>query len=763
MDAPSPHLPSNISTLDRTLPPMLLYESRTNSEPGSSMSLSLRKGDQDCESSGAQKGAEPETDEVDHFIPLPPAEGVPEEKHPLTVRAVALGCLLGSLVNAADVYTGLKSGITSGAEVFGAIMGYGLLQVMTKIFASVPAVGRPFGPKENGLVQAAARGAAGSALIFTSIVPAMYKIGILSNPSGDFLKLALLVLACTSFGLFSAAPLRRFFIVDHARALNLRFPTAEATAVMIRSMNEAGHGALMAAKRFRAMIYALCACFVHKVVSSYAIGILYDWHIWTWIYIWGNYSNSAIDIENWGWIIELSPSLFGIGMLVGMNIGASIFIGSLLSWAVIGPILIHLGLCVGNPVAAGAGPQWRSYITFSSLGSGLPTEPNYVPSPYMWIIWPALAILLVSSITELLLHSSTFYRGIKAASAVAYGRIVRLFHHDGLEKQRHPEGKSHGQVSALVWGTGLILTTAVICLIVRFQWDINPGLVVLGLALSVLLSFINIYGTGVTSISTSGATQSIIMFAATAIVRAQNTPLTAAVTLIQVTSAMTTGAADVSTNLIGDFRLGFLLDTPPNAQFWAQAIGTLCSGLVAPAIFLVFANAYPCIIETMRAEAEAAVNGAGSCPFPVPSAQMSSILVPALLANGSGVLPMPTSSAWFALASAIVVIIELVASKLWLAGKLKRMQKWRPSWFGVGIGMIIPQSRLTVAIMFGATFAYIWRKHRPSGYSIYCLAVAAGMIAGEGLGGLFTAVLQVAGVGGDKYGTAVGCPAGVCM
>ena len=43
-------------------------------------------------------------------------------------------------------------------------------------------------------------------------------------------------------------------------------------------------------------------------------------------------------------------------------------------------------------------------------------------------------------------------------------------------------------------------------------------------------------------------------------------------------------------------------------------------------------------------------------------------------------------------------------------------------------------------------------------YGMYCYAIAAGFIAGEGLGGIVGAILQVAKVSGNYYGTAVGCP-----
>lgn len=43
----------------------------------------------------------------DIFKPFPLLEGVPLEENPLTVRAVVIGIVLGSLVNASNVYLGM--------------------------------------------------------------------------------------------------------------------------------------------------------------------------------------------------------------------------------------------------------------------------------------------------------------------------------------------------------------------------------------------------------------------------------------------------------------------------------------------------------------------------------------------------------------------------------------------------------------------------------------------------------------------------------
>jgi uncharacterized oligopeptide transporter (OPT) family protein len=67
--------------------------------------------------------------------------------------------------------------------------------------------------------------------------------------------------------------------------------------------------------------------------------------------------------------------------------------------------------------------------------------------------------------------------------------------------------------------------------------------------------------------------------------------------------------ANQATDLTSDFRVGFLLRTPPNQQWVAQGLGTIVAVFLAPALFMLFSKAYPCIIDL---EAE-------TCPFGAPS------------------------------------------------------------------------------------------------------------------------------------------------
>ena len=45
---------------------------------------------------------------------------------------------------------------------------------------------------------------------------------------------------------------------------------------------------------------------------------------------------------------------------------------------------------------------------------------------------------------------------------------------------------------------------------------------------------------------------------------------------------------------------------------------------------------------------------------------------------------------------------------------------------------------------------YIWALRNPASYDMYMFALAAGLLAGEGLGGVLQALLAVAGVDGSS-------------
>ena len=80
----------------------------------------------------------------------------------------------------------------------------------------------------------------------------------------------------------------------------------------------------------------------------------------------------------------------------------------------------------------------------------------------------------------------------------------------------------------------------------------------------------------------------------------------------------------------------------------------------------------------------------------------------------------------------------------------------------IALAFIIPASVYGTAMTIGAVVAAVWSWRQPRGFELFGHAVAAGFMAGEGIGGVVNAVLQIVGWSGEVWGTTVGCPAGVC-
>lgn len=127
--------------------------------------------------------------------------------------------------------------------------------------------------------------------------------------------------------------MRNFFIIYVAEELHLVFPSSAATAITIRSMHLAAEGGTLALRKMRALSWAFVAAASLRVLSQYAMGLLWDWHPFTWLF---NLSSgdwkSMLVIESWGWLIEWSPAFMGSGMLAGINVSVSYYMGSILAW-----------------------------------------------------------------------------------------------------------------------------------------------------------------------------------------------------------------------------------------------------------------------------------------------------------------------------------------------------------------------------------------------------------------------------------------------
>lgn len=203
--------------------------------------------------------------------------------------------------------------------------------------------------------------------------------------------------------------------------------------------------------------------------------------------------------------------------------------------------------------------------------------------------------------------------------------------------------------------------------------------------------------------------------------------------------------------MVSDFRVGFLLRTPPNQQWIAQGLGTIVAVFLAPALFVLFTKAYPCIIYP---------DDYDTCPFTAPSVAAWQAVTVAIT---DPVFPVPKSSGIFAIVLSVVGVALIFVRHYAYVGSWAKYRQYHPNMMCIGLAFTLPQTQYATAMLIGAIWAYFWAKKNPTHFDIYGYAVAAGLIAGEGIGGVINAIFQIAGIAGPSpYGTNIACPGDSC-
>lgn len=559
----------------------------------------------------------------------------------------------------------------------------------------------------------------------------MYRLGVMGggSPKDDIGAIFTITLVASFIGLFYVTPLRKFFIIQVARELKLLFPTPTAVALTIRSMHAGAAGSIDAIKKLKCLMLCFVGAIVHRVASYYAIGILYDWHVFTWIHIWSGYTSWAMNIESWGWYFEWTPAFIGSGILIGLNPAISMFAGSLMAWAIIGPALVHYGECIGIQLAPDD-PKWDSYYTFASLGN----LGKVTPSPRYWLLWPGVMVMVCSSMAELFVQYKAIWTGVKSlwnqscsglnGWLTARGKSNAFLAHHGrpmVKPENHVDDPfpAEQQVKNWMWILGLIVTLVVGMLIFHFQWEMHPGLTILAIVLSFLFSFLAIQIGAVTDntpLTAASKASQLIFGGATSNNGYSIDAIQHAQKLNLVAGSLASGGADVATALVSDFRTGFLIGTPPVKQWVAQAIGAFCSVWLGPGLFVLFTSAYPCI---WQGESE----DGPKCPFSVPSVSAWAAVAQAVTDPS---VSIPLKSGIFAIVMGVVSIIQVVVRHFYLVGEREKYRKWLPNWGAIALSWVIPAPVFANAALLGAIVAALWRKYSMRTWDLYGYAVAAG-------------------------------------
>lgn len=524
--------------------------------------------------------------------------------------------------------------------------------------------------------------AAGSMTSAAGMLSAIPALGLM-GAQFSYLQLAGWALAVGFLGVFYAIPLRNQMVVIE----KLRFPTGTATAETIVSMNSAG-GAGDALKQAKALLgWAIVAAIFTQVKFLYPViehPMFGD--------LLAGKSLGAIQageaVETAGWIVLwVTAGMWGFSLLISpLMFGAGILIGPRVGTSLLLGAILGWGLV--GPWVQGQG--WAP--------GGIM---RYADGPRGWLLWPGVAIMIADAFANLALSWRTILNTFKPGGAA-------LADGDELE----PE---HMRIPNSWWIIGLGVASAITMVVSHSVFGIPWWMTLIAVAMSSVLAMIATRSTGETDINPIGGMGKVtqLVFGAVAPGQADTNILAAGIT---------SAGASQSGDMMQDLKTGRLLGASPRNQVIAQLVGILVGIPICAGVYKIFDSAYEIGVDES---------------FPAPAAQAWKAMAE-LLSGGFDQLPphaVPAIIAGALFGIALPVIRKFV----------KPAAPFVPSSLAMGIAFIVP-AYYSVAMFLGSMILVVWKRLSPASAAALAIAVASGLIAGEGLTGVLAAIESIAGV-----------------
>lgn len=589
------------------------------------------------------------------FKPYVPAEKVTAE---MTVTSVIMGMILAVVFGAANAYLGLRVGMTVSASIPAAVISMGVIRVIMKKNSIL----------ESNLVQTI--GSAGESLaagaIFT--MPALFlwaEEGLCEKPS--LVEITLIALCGGVLGVLFMVPLRNALIVkEHATLL---YPEGTACADVLLAGEEGGSNA---ATVFSGM--GIAAAFKFVVDGLKAVP-----------------ADVAVAFKSFKGEIgmEVYPALLGVGYIVGPRIASFMFVGSIVGWLVIIPLICLFGPETSMyPAAAG--------VTISQLfaeGGAAAIWSNYVK----YIGAGAIATGgIISLIKSLPLIISTFRDSMKSMKGSQANSTLR----------------TDRDLPMSVILVGILAMVFIIWFVPAIPVNFLGALliVVFGFFFATVSSrMVGMIGSSNNPVSGMAiATLLIATFAIKATGETGINGMTGAIAIGSVICIIAAIAGDTSQ----DLKTGYLLGATPKTQQIGELIGVIVSGLAIGGVLYLLDAAW----------------GYGTAEVPAPQAGLMKMIVEGIM---GGNLP------WTLVFVGVCLAIGLEILRIPV--------------MPFAIGLYLP-IYLNATIMIGGVVRMFMdgrkkvdaktKERQVTDGTLYC----AGMIAGEGLVGIFLAILAVAGV-----------------
>ncbi|KAM3731645.1 hypothetical protein ACB098_12G180000 [Castanea mollissima] len=628
---------------------------------------------------------------------------VPSWRKQLTVRAFVVSFVLSILFSFIVMKFNLTTGIIPSLNVSAGLLGFFFLNSWTKLLRKSGLLRQPFTRQENTVIQTCV--VASSGISFSGgygnyLFAMSERIAKQSADTLDFKKLSLgwmisFLFVVSFLGLFSVVPLRKIMIID----FKLTYPSGTATAHLINSF-QTPQGAKLAKKQVR------------ELGKFFTISFL--WGFFQWFYTAGencgfaNFPSLGLKAYDSKFYFDFSTTYVGVGMICPHIINISLLVGGILSWGLMWPL-------IGDRKG-----DWYPADLSSDSFSGLQGYKVFI----------AIALILGDGLYNFLKVLCQTIVGLSHQLRYkdASSRLPVADHSSLVSSQLSYDDKRRTQLflkdqipTLFAIGGYVAIAAIAMAILPHIFHQLKWYHILIIYIFAPTLAFCNAYGCGLTDWSLGSTYGKLSIFIIGAWAGASHGGVLAGLAACGVMMNIVSTASD----LMQDFKTGYLTLASPRSMFVSQIIGTAMGCVISPCVFWLFYKAFDDL-------------GQPGSQYPTPYAVVYRNM--ALLGvKGFSSLPKNCLLLCYVFFGG-AIMINLIRD---LVGK-----KWA-RFIPVPMAMAIPfylGSYFAIDMCVGSLILFVWGKINKAKADALAPAVASGLICGDGIWTLPASIFALAGV-----------------
>ncbi|CAN1299670.1 Metal-nicotianamine transporter YSL1 [Linum perenne] len=632
----------------------------------------------------------------------------------ITVRGVIVSIMIGSMFSVIAMKLNLTTGLVPNLNVSAALLAFVLIGAWTKLVGKLGYATKPFTRQENTMIQTCAVACysitigGGFASYLLGMNRKTYELSgvhtegnsasAVKEPGFGWMT-GYLFLVCF-VGLFVLIPLRKVMIVD----MELTYPSGLATAVLINGFHNRGDKT--AKKQVRGFMNYFSISFV--------------WALFKWFYAkteecgFNQFPTFGLKAWKQSFYFDFNTTYVGAGMIVSHQVNLSLLFGAILSYGIMWPLINDL-----------KGKWFESNLEESSM-----------KSLYGYKVFLSVSLILGDGLYNFIKVMSCTIINIQAWKSFSSSNLKIIASGKGEFEMKELEDKKQTELflreKIPMWiglvgyvSFSVLSTIAVPMIFPQLKWYY----VVVAYILGPSLAFCNAYGAGLTDINMAYNYGKVALFVLAAVSGKENGVVAALAGCGLVKSVVS-----VACILMQDFKTAHLTRTSPRAMFASQVIGTMLGCVMAPLTFFLFYKAFD--VGNPDGEIKA--------PYALIYRNMAILGV-----EGFSALPkhcLQLCYGFFAFAVGVNIVRDVAPRKI---------GNWMPMPMVMGVPFLVG-AYFAIDMCLGSLIVYVWSKLKPKKAEFMIPAVASGLICGEGLWTLPSAILAMAKVNPPMCMTFVG-------